>query len=41
VVDADAVAVSTFAIHGGNLTELGSSPAAIPGGAAPFGLIVN
>ena len=41
VVDAGAVAVSAFVITGGSLTELGSSPAAIPGGAAPFGLIVN
>jgi 6-phosphogluconolactonase len=41
VVDAGAVGVSAFAITGGNLTELGTSPAAIPGGAAPFGLVVN
>jgi 6-phosphogluconolactonase len=41
VVDAGAVAVSAFAIGGGNLTELTSSPIAIPGGAAPFGLVVN
>ena len=41
VVDAGAVAVSAFAINGGDLTELGSSPSSIPGGAAPFGLIVN
>jgi 6-phosphogluconolactonase len=41
VVDAGAVAVSAFAINGGNLTELTSSPVAVPGGAAPFGLVVN
>ena len=41
VVDAGAVAVSAFAINGGDVTELGSSPSSIPGGAAPFGLIVN
>ncbi len=41
VVDAGAVAVSAFAISAGNLTELTSSPIAIPGGAAPFGLVVN
>jgi 6-phosphogluconolactonase len=41
VVDAGAVAVSAFAITGSSLTELGSSPASISGGAAPFGLIVN
>ncbi len=41
VVDAGAVAVSAFAISGGDLTELTSSPFAVPGGAAPFGLVVN
>ncbi len=41
VVDAGAKAVSVFAITVGDLTELASSLVAIPGGAAPFGLIVN
>jgi DNA-binding beta-propeller fold protein YncE len=41
VVDAGTAAVSAFRINGGSLTELASSPASIPGGAAPFGLIVN
>ncbi|HEV8402289.1 MAG TPA: beta-propeller fold lactonase family protein [Candidatus Limnocylindrales bacterium] len=41
VVDAGAVAVSVFAVNGGNLTELASSPVAIPGGVAPFGIVVD
>jgi 6-phosphogluconolactonase len=41
VVDAGAKAVSVFAVHRGDLTELASSPVAIPGGAAPFGIIVK
>ena len=42
VVDAGAVAVSAFAIKGGALTELDvRHRSSIPGGAAPFGLIVN
>jgi 6-phosphogluconolactonase len=41
VVDAGAAKVSAFAVDGGNLTELSSSPIAIPGGAAPFGIIVD
>ena len=28
-------------VNGGNLTELASSPVAIPGGVAPFGIIVD
>jgi hypothetical protein len=30
--------VSGFAVNGGSLTELGSSPAALPSGAMPFGI---
>jgi 6-phosphogluconolactonase (cycloisomerase 2 family) len=41
VVDVGAKAVSIFAVHRGDLTELASSPVAIPGGVAPFGIIVN
>ena len=32
--------VSTFAVDGGNLTELGSSPTALPAGGSPTGLVV-
>jgi hypothetical protein len=41
VVDAGAAKVSAFVVDGGSLTELPSSPVAIPGGVAPFGIIVN
>lgn len=41
VVDAGAKAISIFAVDGGTLTELPSSPVAIPGGVAPFGIIVE
>ncbi len=41
VVDAGVAKVSAFAVNGGNLTELASSPIAIPGGVAPFGIVVN
>ena len=41
VVDAGAKAVSVFAVSGGSLSELPSSPVAIPGGVAPFGIIVD
>lgn len=41
VVDAAAAKISSFAVDGGSLTELASSPIAIPGGGAPFGIIVN
>ena len=34
-------AVSGFAVHGGHLTELPSSPTSLPAGAAPFGIVVN
>ena len=41
VVDAGAAKITIFAVDGGNLTELGSSPMAIPGGGAPFGIVVD
>ena len=34
-------AVAAFTVHGGNLTELASSPAAVPAGAAPAGIVVT
>jgi 6-phosphogluconolactonase len=40
VVDSGRDAVSAFAVSGGDLTELASSPTAAPVGAAPFGLVV-
>jgi len=40
VVDAALKAVSAFAVAGGSLTELTSSPAALPAGATPFGIVV-
>jgi 6-phosphogluconolactonase (cycloisomerase 2 family) len=41
VVDTAAGAVSGFTVSGGNLSELTSSPTALPAGAAPFGIVVN
>jgi 6-phosphogluconolactonase (cycloisomerase 2 family) len=41
VVDAALDAVSVFAVNGGSLTELSSSPFALPGGATPFGIVVT
>jgi 6-phosphogluconolactonase len=41
VVDAGAAKVSAFAVDGGTLTELPSSPISIPGGVAPFGIVVD
>lgn len=40
VVDAALDAVSVFAVSGGSLTELASSPAPLPAGATPFGIVV-
>jgi 6-phosphogluconolactonase len=40
VVDAVINAVSGFAVNGGDLTELGSSPTSLPSGATPFGIVV-
>jgi 6-phosphogluconolactonase (cycloisomerase 2 family) len=33
--------VGAFAVHGGNLIELASSPASLPAGATPAGIVVN
>jgi hypothetical protein len=41
VVDAALDAVTAFAVSGGTLTELSSSPFALPGGATPFGIVVT
>jgi len=41
VVDAGLDAVSIFAVSGGNLAELSASPAALPAGATPFGIVVT
>jgi 6-phosphogluconolactonase len=41
VVDDGGNAVSGFRVDGGNLTELPSSPTALPAGAKPFGIVVN
>jgi len=34
-------AIGAFAVDGGNLTELTSSPTPLPAGAKPFGIVVN
>ena len=41
VVDAAIDAVTIFSVDGGALTELASSPAALPAGATPFGIVVT
>ena len=41
VVDSGAAEVSGFRVHDGNLTELESSPTALPSGATPFGIVVT
>src|SRR5579864_4167153 len=41
VVDTGAGKVSAFAVDGGNLTELASSPTLLPAGIHPFGIVVN
>jgi 6-phosphogluconolactonase len=41
VVDSGTDQVSTFAVDGGTLTELPSSPAALPAGATPYGIVDN
>jgi 6-phosphogluconolactonase len=41
VVDDGGHAVSGFRVDGGYLTELPSSPTALPAGATPFGIVVN
>jgi 6-phosphogluconolactonase len=40
VVDGGGHAVSTFAVVGGNLTEVPTSPTGLPSGAAPSGIVV-
>jgi 6-phosphogluconolactonase len=41
VVDAALNAISMFRVAGANLKELASSPAALPAGATPFGIVVT
>ena len=41
VVDAAIDAVTIFSVDGGALTELASSPAPLPAGATPFGIVVT
>jgi 6-phosphogluconolactonase len=41
VVDGGTSQVSAFRVHGGSLTELPSSPTALPTGATPFGIVVS
>jgi 6-phosphogluconolactonase (cycloisomerase 2 family) len=41
VVDGAGDSVSVLAVHGGDLTELPSSPAALPAGAHPAGIVVD
>jgi 6-phosphogluconolactonase (cycloisomerase 2 family) len=41
VVDTGAAEVSGFRVNGGHLTELGSSPTALPAGATAFGIVVT
>ena len=41
VVDSGAKAVSGFAVDGGDLMELSTSPTALPTDAAPFGIVVT
>jgi hypothetical protein len=41
VVETGARAVSGFAVNGGELTELPSSPTPLPTNAAPFGILVT
>ena len=40
VVDAGVAKFSAFAIDGTSVTEIAGSPIAIPGGGAPFGMVV-
>jgi len=40
VVDSGTATVSEFLVHGGMLTEIASSPVALPAGATPFGLVI-
>jgi 6-phosphogluconolactonase (cycloisomerase 2 family) len=40
VVDSGIASVSGFSVEGGSLTQLSSSPTALPSGATPFGIVV-
>ena len=40
VVDAAIASVSGFAVSGGSLTEVASSPTTLPTGATPFGIVI-
>jgi hypothetical protein len=41
VDESKAHAVGAFAVSGGNLTELASSPTSLPAGATPAGIVVS
>ena len=41
VDESAAGAVAAFAVHGGTLTELASSPTSLPAGATPAGIVVT
>ena len=41
VIDTGGRAVSAFSVDGGDLTQLPTSPTALPAGAAPFGIVVT
>src|SRR5262245_32371363 len=41
IVDAGAAKVSAFSVDGTTITEIAGSPISIPGGAAPFGMVVD
>jgi 6-phosphogluconolactonase len=41
VVDSGTSQISTFRVDGGSLTELSSSPIALPAGSKPFGIVVS
>ena len=41
VVDTGAGKVSAFAVSGGNLMELASSPTSLPAGVHPIGIVVD
>ncbi len=41
IVDSGVAKITVFGVSGGTLSELASSPVAIPGGGAPFGIVVN
>ena len=41
VVESNTGTVGVFAVRGGDLTELASSPASLPAGAAPAGIVVS